>query len=262
MTVILVVASVVIFGGSLLIVANPEVPFNPLPLPTLPPVLQIPSATPTLADTPTFTPSPTPTITPTFTPSLTPTASNTPTITWTPSHTPTSTYTPTPVLPNLPTSTPAPTNTPNPATPVSVEGIPAQPGIVTGGGSGASGFGANSPFPFVAAEPILQANENAQGCDWLGIAGSVNGLVGEPLLNFPVEIAGEDFLEVHFSGTAPAYGAGGFEVNVGNAPRRATFALRLLGVTGEPLSDYVYVETGDTCQTNVVVVVFQQVRGY
>lgn len=266
-TLLMLVASLVVCGGSLLIASNPEVPFNPLPLHTLPPVLEFPTPTPTVpTDTPTatFTPSQTPSVTPTASDTPLPTASSTPTPSDTPTVTPTPTITPTPVLPGFPTRPPAPTNTPDPSLPVTGDGAPAQPGIniPTPGGPPPLALDTDAAFPFVAEEPVLQANENPQGCDWLSIAGVVTGLLGEPIINLPVEVSGDGFQEVRFAGSSPLFGQSGWEINVGNAPREDTFSVRLLGPAGEPLSDFVVVPTGDTCQENVTVVTFTQVRDY
>lgn len=94
----------------------------------------------------------------------------------------------------------------------------------------------------------------------MGIGGQVIGITGEPLINYPVEVAGDQFLEVQFSGSAPSYGASGFEINVGNRPRQATFSIRLLGPTGDPLSDYILLETGADCDSNLTVIELRQVR--
>ena len=262
LTFILVLASVVVLGGSLLIAGNPDVPFNPFPPPTEPPRLAqatfTPSVTFTPSITPTYTPSQTltPSITPTYTPSLTPTITDTPTPsnTPTPSSTPTATYTP--VLPGLPTSTP------DAATPVSGDGAPAQPGIVIPPTTDPllEQNQDSAVFPFSANETIFQRNTNDRACDWLSIAGNVTGLQGEPVLNLPVEVAGEGFLEVRFTGTASEFGAAGFEVNLGNRPVRERYSVRLLGAAGEPLSDFIFVTTVDTCDRNVAVVEFVQVR--
>jgi hypothetical protein len=262
MTMLLVIGSVVMIGGTLLILANPDVPFNPLPPPTEPVLLQFPSLTPTptITNTPTITLTPTitdtPTITPTFTPSMTFTPSNTPPPSFTPTYTPTVTTTPTSVLPGIPT------RTPNPNDPSGGGGQLAQPGIVIPTGSAPLNQDANAPFPFTADPPIYQPNTNPQGCDWLSIAGTVTGLLGEPILNLAVEVSGEGFTEVQFTGTAPLFGASGFEVNLGSEPQAQDFAVRILGSTGEPLSDYISVTTGSTCEENVLLLPFRQVKRY
>jgi hypothetical protein len=263
----MLIASVVVCGGSLLIASNPEVPFNPLPLATLPPVLEFPSPTPTVptnTPTATFTPSLTPSATSTASETPLPTASNTPTPSDTPTATQTPSITPTPVLPGFPTRPPAPSNTPDPALPITGDGAPAQPGIniPTPGGLPPLALDINAVFPFVVEEPILQANDNPQGCDWLSIAGVVTGLLGEPIINLPVEVSGEGFQEVRFAGSSPLFGQSGWEINVGSAPRNEAFSVRLLGPAGEPLSEFVIVQTGDTCGQNVTFIEFSQVRDY
>jgi len=257
----MIVASIIILGGSLLIAANPDVPFNPLPLPTLPAVLEIPSPTPTI---PSPTPSPTATASATYTPSTTATetATATASATYTPSATATATATPTetstPVLPGLP---PPSSATANPATPITAEGLPAQPGIIIPTGEVPPlGQITDAPFPFLARTITYQTSAN--GCEWLSIAGSVTGFLGEPLLNIPVEVTRSQFAEVRFSGTAPRFGGSGFEINVGNRPISQNFSVRLLSPTGQSLSDFVVVETGATCEENVAFIAFYQVRDY
>jgi hypothetical protein len=119
-----------------------------------------------------------------------------------------------------------------------------------------------SPFPFVAQNVEYQRNTNDQGCQWLSIAGNVTGLSGEPLSDLAVEVVGEDFEAIVFTGSAAVFGLSGFEVTVGFTPRRADFSVRLLGPTGIPISDFIFVTTGDTCDRNVVVVAFLQSRAY
>lgn len=240
--------------GTFLIISNPEVPFNPLPLPTLPPVLQFPSVTPT------------PSVTATYTPSYTPTASNTPlppTITLTPTITPTLTLTPSPTLSPSPVVPGLPTDTPNPATPITEEGLPAQPGIIIPTSPLIPVTSdPNMPFAFSALETTYRRNETT--CDSLIIAGNVLDLFGQPLAeaNLAVEVAGEQFLEVRYSGSATEYGAAGFEIVVGNRPQRRFFSVRLLGQSGEILSDYIFVTTGETCEQNIAYVEFLQNRDF
>ncbi len=112
----------------------------------------------------------------------------------------------------------------------------------------------------MAIERNQVPNPNTEDCNWLSIAGTVTGLLGEPLTDIAVEVSGDQFLEVRFSGTAPAWGPSGFEINVGNRPAAREFAVRLLSATGDGLSDYVLLTTGTTCQTNVTVVNFRQLR--
>ncbi len=146
------------------------------------------------------------------------------------------------------------------------------PPLDDGSGSLVPGSGSNlptpipaatrSPFPFTASEVRYQANDSDQGCQWLSIAGTVIDLGGEPLSGLAIEINGSEFHNVQFSGSAAQWGDGGFEFNLGAAPRTATYTLRVLGPTGGPVSDLIYVETGNTCQSNIAIVELIQNHPY
>lgn len=239
----LLLASLLVCVGTLVIVSNPDVPLNPLPPPTLPAIVGFPTETPTPTITTTPTITFTPSITPTFTPSATPTASFTPTPTAT---TAPPTITPTSVLANLPAAAPN-LNTPLP--------IPTNTSLEDVGNP-------QAVFPFEGVVDGLRRNTSLQGCDWMSIAGRVTGLDGEAVPNIAVEVSGNNFQEVQFSGSAPAFGRGGFEINVGSRPRSRPFSIRLLDSRGEPISEYLLVETGDSCDTNIIVVGFNQTRAY
>lgn len=257
-TLLFVVLTVGVVGLVVLIISNPQIALNPFPPPTVIPIVY----------PPTLTPSPTATFTPTIT--LTPTATATPTdtATPTPTATPTNTETPTPT----PTEVLAGAGSGPDAIPVEPSALPP---LDDGSGMGvpdtsppaavdSPSFAAptRSPFPFTASEVRYEPNPGEEGCQWLSIAGSVTGINGEPLPALAVEISGDDFRTVQFSGSAPRWGAGGFEVNLGAAPRTLTYTVRVLGPTGGPVSDLVYVETGNTCQRNVAIVEFRQNHSY
>jgi hypothetical protein len=249
-TVIFLVLTVSMAGVVMLIVSDPYTALNPLPPPTIPAIMVIPTLTPSST--------PTATATITATPTITPTATATATVTWTPTATGTSTptITPTQVLsgsaeqPIAVGSSLAPLDDGSGTRiPLSQTGTPIQIPTL-------------SPFPFTALDPRYEANNGDQGCQWLSIAGTVTGLNNESLPGLAVEINGEDFNQVVFSGSAARMGPAGFEFNLGAAPRKATYTLRLLGPTGGPVSDYIYVDSGNTCQTNVAIVEFIQNHPY
>lgn len=254
-TVIFVVLTVGVIGVMVLIINDPNTALNPFPPPTVAPTIQLP----TLTASPTITPTNTATATPTA--SATPTATATGTATATPTATATATMTPTQVLsgatPQFQLPTPRPTSLPalddgsGDAVPGTENTPPPVPQAAT-----------RSPFPFTASPTRYQPSENVSGCQWLSIAGTVAGLVGEAVPGLAIEISGDNFRAVQFSGSAARWGDSGYEFHVGNAPRSATFTLRLLGPTGGPVSDNVYVDTGNTCQTNVAIVNFVQNHEY
>ncbi len=254
-TVIFVVLTVGMIAFMVLIINDPNSSLNPFPPPTAAPLIQLPTLTPS----PTVTATPTATDTPTA--SATPTATDTATSTPLPTATATFTITPTRVISGaeaVPVAPPA----------VTVTGLPplddGSGGVVPGAGSLPTPIPipTRSAFPFVEADVQYRANDNDQGCRWLAIAGSVTGMTGAPLPGIAVEINGESFRSVQFSGTATQWGDAGYEFQVGAAPRTGTYTLRLLSATGDAVSDMVEVQTGNTCQTNVAIVEFVQNHPY
>ncbi|HEX3051661.1 MAG TPA: hypothetical protein VHP83_13455 [Aggregatilineaceae bacterium] len=251
-TVIFFILTVIVAAGVVLIINDPSTALNPFPVP------------------PTSTIAIIPTREPTATPTLTPTITNTPTETPTPTATSTATNTPTP------TQTPTPTNTPTPVMAAPQEQLPtlaattaATSSLDDGSGSGVPGTGeqnvleaTQSPFPFTASEPRYESNTNEQGCQWLSIAGLVKDLSGTSIEGLAIQISGENFQQMAFSGSAARWGSGGFEFTLGAAPRSLTFTLQLMGETGGPVSDAVVIETGNTCETNVAIVEFIQNHPY
>lgn len=115
-------------------------------------------------------------------------------------------------------------------------------------------------FAFVSRDVSYEGNPG--GCQWLSIAGNALGLLGEPAINIAVEVSGDNFTEIQFTGSATEFGPAGFEVNLGTTPREADFQIRLLGPSGESISDNIEITTGDSCDTNVAVIEFVQQREY
>lgn len=113
-------------------------------------------------------------------------------------------------------------------------------------------------FPFVLAEGVVyRPNENERGCEWASIAGGVVDASGLGLTGYRVQIIGEGVNTTVFSGTAAAFGAGGFEFQLGAAPVEAAFLVQLLGFDSQPLSDIVTVQTRATCEETVAVLNFR-----
>ncbi|MBN2306144.1 MAG: hypothetical protein JXQ72_16795, partial [Anaerolineae bacterium] len=248
-------------GWVVLIVNDPNTALNPFPPPTIAPALQLPTLTPS----PTVTSTPTLTLTPTVTP--TNTATTTPTPTATATYTPLPTITPTGVLAGV--SDPAsPVPPAPPAEPTLTPAVPLDDGsggAISGDPAGAATpyqVPTRSPFPFTASVVQYQPHAGDEGCQWLSIAGRVIGLDGVPLPGLTIEINGDNFRNIQFSGSATQWGAGGFEFNLGAAPRTATYTLRVSEPTGGPVSELIYVDTGNTCQSNVAVVEFIQNHPY
>ncbi len=251
-TVLFVCLTVAAVALVVLILDNPQTPLNPFPPPTVAPILQLPTLTPSA--TPTDTP------TATFTPSITPTPSAT--------FTPTDTATPTPSATPTATPTQVINGTPMPVQPSPGLPTPTLPPLDDGSGGMVPGLAGGAPvptlapYPFTAAPVRYQRNSDALGCQWLSVAGTISGMSGEPLPGLTVRITGENFRSVRLSGSAERWGPAGFEFQVGVAPRPATFTLHILDSTGTPISETVTVETGTTCDTNIALVDFVQNHPY
>lgn len=146
---------------------------------------------------------------------------------------------------NRPTETPIPSPTPITPTPT--------PTLDT----------SNPPFA-LSGDVIYAPNENGEECDWLSIAGTVTGLNGEAMNNYGIQITDaedpERLDERVFSGAALTFGEGGFELNLGNAPRLAQYEVRLYSPAGVPVSDVGFVITSDQCDQNVAIITFVQTR--
>lgn len=160
-----------------------------------------------------------------------------PTLTYTPSETPTP----------LPTDTPEPTVTPTPQatdTPEPVVETTAEPGFA---------------FALQGGRAIFVTNPDGRaGCNWSSIAGTVSDANGQALNDYQIRILGEDVNETVISGTAPGYGPGGFELQVGNEATDAEFAVQLLDPAGTPVSDVITATTSSRCDWNISVLRFVQ----
>jgi len=124
----------------------------------------------------------------------------------------------------------------------------------------------NSIFPFIVLENsvIYAPNANGNGCDWASIAGTVTGLESQPLNNYRINIVDAEDpsnLDVNvFSGSALTFGDGGFELPLGGSPIARDYEVQLLSPSGAPVSEPFTVSTRDSCDENVVIINFQQIR--
>lgn len=160
--------------------------------------------------------------------------------TWTPSPTPTS----------GPSVTPMATITLTPTPFATATGV-TQPPPVTN---------TVAVFPFTLQDEAVtyKANENDEECAWLSIAGQVFDLNGNPLPGLPVQVSGDNFEQIEFTGTAEDFGPSGYEVFLNQTPVEAEFEVRLLNTTGMPLSEPIVVRTLSSCDRNVAIVNFIQ----
>lgn len=120
-------------------------------------------------------------------------------------------------------------------------------------------------YPFVMGpySPMYTYNfANADGCNWLGVAGQVLDLDGAPVPGdaYMVWVTEGGMNSQTFTGHAPAYGPSGWEVYLYHEPRVETHRIQLFTPTGTPVSGVYEFTTRDGCDENLVVINFLQDR--
>lgn len=207
---------------------------EPLATPTLVAVAQVPTATPTTAQgiRPTWTPeAPVSTAEPTATNTRRPTEEPTITVTFPPAT-------------NTPTITPSPTATATPGPPPTV--------TVT-----------RAPYPFTKSDTspmYLQNFANNAGCEWMGLAGEVLDLMGNPVGagQYRVHVWGSGIEERVPVGGALAYGPSGYEQFLFNAPVIRDYNVQLETSNGSAVSQVYSVQSRASCNQNLVIFNFVQ----
>lgn len=160
------------------------------------------------------------------------------------------TYTPSPTVTPGPTATRRATPTPTSSPAATATGITQQPGATN----------TIAVFPFTLQDESVSyvPNRNGESCAWSSIAGQVFGLNGGPLPGLPIQVTGEGFQQIAFSGSEERFGASGYEVFLGTTPAEAEYVVQLLNTTGMPLSEPIVVRTLSSCDHNVAIVNFVQ----
>jgi len=160
-----------------------------------------------------------------------------------------------------PTSTPEPTPTPAPPTPEPP--VPFQnagttiylPAVIR-------------PKPYIVqtGTPVMMQNfaHTVEGCNWLSVAGQVFNKSGKPVLELAILVSGTlngapvDL--VGFTGTAPEYGPGGYEILLATqaVDSTGTLFVQVYDLYAKELSERVYFNTSASCSKNVVLVNFTE----
>ena len=102
---------------------------------------------------------------------------------------------------------------------------------------------------------------NTAGCNWFGIAGRAFALDGSAIIGLMVRVrAGDTDLPPVQTGSAPAIGAGGYEVQLSDHPIASTdvYRIQLFNNTGTALSEQYTLTTYGDCTRNLVMVNFVQ----
>lgn len=220
MTICTILATIAMAAVFLMIFSNPSISINPFPPPTMPVLVIYPTATPTLSSLP---------------------------ATWTPT-VGLATETPEPVIATatseLSLTTAAPTITKQPA------------------GEDAYTFALQGAPTGLKSEVFKPAT----GCTWQGVAGLVVDMQSKPLVNIMIILKGsydgKTISTQTISGTHTEYGESGYEFQLGTAPitSNGLLSIQLVDQAGLPLSEEVIFDTYGTCDKNLVLINFKQVK--
>lgn len=163
--------------------------------------------------------------------------------TWTPTVSPTATFTSTPIPSNTPEPTPEETPIPT---------IDLESGTTFNIQEGSPSYEKNSFHPDA-------------GCNWLGVAGQVFDDEDTAVVGILVEAGGYlgeiEVSGLTLTGMAGDYGEGGYEIVLGDVPAASEGAIwiQLLDQANLPLTEKIYFQTFDSCDSNLVKINFAQV---
>ena len=121
-------------------------------------------------------------------------------------------------------------------------------------------------YVFQEGSPSYLANfaNPALGCDWMGVAGQVFDEDGVEVLDLFVIVGNtlnENAAELSSqTGTAAAYGPGGYEIKLSDAAEDTTqtFWIEVINPEGEILSDRLFFDTYADCEKNLILINFIQ----
>ena len=174
------------------------------------------------------------------------------------------TYTPSPtpkqVLPPTWTPTFRPLNSPTPQPPATETPPPSDTPIPT------ADLGSGTTFKLQDGSPNYEANpfHPEAGCNWLGVGGEILDSAGDPVTGVLVEasgnLQGEEIYRLALSGAAPDYGVGGYEIALNDSPVESDGEvwIQLLDQANLPLTEKIYLQTYDSCDSNLIRINFVQ----
>jgi hypothetical protein len=98
------------------------------------------------------------------------------------------------------------------------------------------------------------------GCNWLGIAGQVFDLNGNPLTGVVIEVGGslngQPVQQLALTGSSPAVGPGGYVIVLEDHPVQSdgTVWFQLLDQGGSPKTGRILLTTSDRCEENLTLI--------
>jgi hypothetical protein len=188
-----------------------------------------------------------------------------------------------PALASLPTSLPeasespvgaseAPESAPETAAPSDTHGLvvitPTPPGPNSISPTESRPESASFDFVVLEAPLALPASEydSSRGCDWMGVAGQVFDIQGAPVRGLRVAVRatleGNRIEMIGMSGTAELYGPSGYEIRLADRPIASSgqAEIQLIDQAGLPLSEAFLFDTSDSCDENLILIDFQEIR--
>ena len=113
-------------------------------------------------------------------------------------------------------------------------------------------------YTLQAGNPFYLPNFNHPDadCNWMGIAGQVFGSEGEPLLGVTIDVGAAESVEsTGITGEAQAYGLGGYEIKLADAPLATSgvYWVQAFDAEGTPLSERIFFDTFADCERNLVL---------
>jgi len=158
----------------------------------------------------------------------------------------------------VPTSTPTLEPVPPTETPTATPEPSATPTVDVAGGFFQIQEGSPAPLDSTVFHPEL-------GCNFMGVAGQVFSLEGNPVTGLQVHVTGtlgdQSIDKIGLTGAATQYGAGAYyEVQLGTQPIASdnTLQVTLLNASDGPISDPFNFSTTTSCQENLVIINFSE----
>lgn len=129
--------------------------------------------------------------------------------------------------------------------------------------------GATSIFQTIQSKYLTQSGtplgmENflhpALACDWMGVAGQVFDLEGQPKTGYVVQVGGElegnSILLLSITGGNTSVGEGGYEIVLTDhvVATNQKLWIQLFNLEGKPLSDKIRFDTYNDCDKNLIII--------
>lgn len=106
------------------------------------------------------------------------------------------------------------------------------------------------------------------GCSWMGVGGRILDLSDTPVTGLVIKLGGELLgaaipdNAITMAGLASSYGESGYEFALSDQPIASSGQLwvQVTGQSGEPLSERTYFDTYESCEQNLILIDFVQIR--